>query len=130
MNYTVEELVARLNNGESADSLAKEMTELLNQASAIQKQKEEESEKCADWAEVAVLLYHIIVTYYPRIAARMKGIDASKDLGPTLMQQFDLVEKELDGLLGLLDLFEVDNNMTAKSKDDAILQNFLKSICP
>lgn len=83
MVYTVEELMKRLANGESADQIAEEMTAMLNTANdevrkaEIAKAKMEDAKR-QELDEILAHIIHFLKAYYPALCA-----EATKDLSET-----------------------------------------------
>ena len=110
MVYNIEELAKRLANGESADTIAAEMADMLNAANAkveednrlamerIAREKAERlaADKCEDMKEILTDLTQYLGYYYPDMCATaMQGIPAD--------EHDDLLDLVVDAVVKTLD---------------------------
>ena len=83
----MEDIVARLAKGESADDIAKEFTTALNGAIDVQKKKATEDEKMRDAQAVADALNAFVAKYY--------GVESTIVDGKTIIDMYEM----MDGVL-------------------------------
>lgn len=125
--YNVETILSLLNEGQSADDIAKSFTEMLNKA--VQEKKKEETLKSQKHADMKVILEDILLyinTYFPNVLPEVKEI-ADNDVNE-IMKAFDEIVPELETLAGFLRSAPVRKvKITPSSKvADDIIKDFLK----
>ena len=125
--YNVETILSLLNEGQSADDIAKSFTEMLNKA--VQEKKKEETLKSQKHADMKVILEDILLyinTYFPNVLSEVKEI-ADNDVNE-IMKAFDEIVPELETLAGFLRSAPVRKvKITPSSKvADDIIKDFLK----
>ena len=101
MVYTVEELMKRLANGESADQIADEMTAMLNAANdevrkAEAEKAKREDAKRAELDEILAHVIHFLSAHYPALCA-----EATKDMSAADKNEVYVVIR--DGILEALE---------------------------
>ena len=151
--FKVEDIVARLQNGEDANAIAAEMCNALNEAITIQKEEEKavkadiEAQKMTDLQIILDLIHDFCMNYYCESAEDKKIInEAFADLDAKTVNEIientgryaaDLMEaeKHIHELLAAAPLFAEEAKPAVKAKHkpkivdpDATIKNFLKSI--
>ena len=91
----VDEILARLKNGESADDIAKSYTDALNKAIAAKREEdnkriEEEvfAGKVADMMDILQLIADFVTRYYPELA-KDADLNFSEDETKALLNELD-----------------------------------------
>ena len=106
--YSVDNLLAQLKNGESADSIAKSFSDALNEAIALQKEEQEKDsikvKKTEKMTNIMQLVIDFISEFYPEVA---KNIDINswtvdKSLVEETINEMDKLVAEANSLLALL----------------------------
>ena len=132
------EILARLQNGEDADAIARELVSALNEAkSAYNAELAANQEKISDMENILNSIYTFLIKYYcddekdaqiindvfDKLDAK-KAIEAIEEMG-SMMIELDQQLKDLDKII------QVKKPIPAKKKAlnaDAVIDNFLKSI--
>ena len=152
--FKVEDIVARLQNGEDANAIAAEMCNALNEAITVQKEAEEkaakadrEAEKMTDLQVILDLIHDFCMDYYCEsdedekiINEAFAGLDAKtvnemiENAGRYAADIMD-AEKHIHELLAASPFFAEECKPAIKAKHkpktvdpDATIKNFLKSI--
>ena len=125
--YNVETILSLLNEGQSADDIAKSFTEMLNKA--VQEKKKEETLKSQKLIDMKGILEDILLyinTYFPNVLPEVKEIE-DKDVNE-IMKAFDEIVPELETIAGFLRSAPVRKvKITPSSKvADDIIKDFLK----
>ena len=156
--FKVEDILARLHNGEDVDAIAQEMTDALNDANdQFQKEKEEkakaveakakrEADKVADMQDILDLLHDFCIKYY---CDNSEDIDAVEEAFNELTAEKVLaiieeagaavldIEKKLKDIEKMFGMFNAAPVKTVKigkdfvptKKDaDMVINSFLRSI--
>ena len=106
--YSVDNLLAQLKNGESADSIAKSFSDALNEAIALQKEEQEKDsikvKKTEKMTNIMQLVIDFISEFYPEVA---KNIDINswtvdESLVKETINEMDKLVAEANSLLALL----------------------------
>lgn len=152
--FKVEDIVARLQNGEDANAIAAEMCNALNEAINVQKEAEEkaakadkEAEKMTDLQVILDLIHDFCMDYYCEtdedekiINEAFAGLDAktvNEMIENAGRYAADLMEaeKRIHELFAATPLFAEECKPAIKAKHkpkavdpDATIKNFLKSI--
>lgn len=121
--YSMDDILARLKNGESSSTIADEMAAALNKAitayedTKVQKQKEEDGDK------IAALLVQYIKDYYPDYYLEMGPIGlTSKDIDDMVCNLVSLTD-----IFNSFNLTKPDKKKKSNSPDD-VIKNFLKDM--
>lgn len=138
MSYSMEELRTRLANGESVDTIAKEMTAVLNEAVAAQEAEKVNVQKQADWNDVFAALGKVIKTYYPKTTKYFADIgmteEEKQEICNAVITAIDEVENEIEDLaaamIPMLAMrgIPVPTSKKPASNMDAVLENWINSI--
>ena len=105
--YNVDNLLAQLKNGESADSIAKSFSDALNEAIALQKEEKEKenikTKKIEQMANIIQLTIDFINEFYPEVAERLdvNSWAVDKSLIEETINEMDKIVAEADSLLAL-----------------------------
>lgn len=106
--YSVDNLLAQLKNGESADSIAKSFSDALNEAIALQKEEKDKEDikakKIEKMTNIIQLVIDFISEFYPEVA---KNIDINswavdESLVKETINEMDKLVAEANSLLALL----------------------------
>ena len=106
--YSVDNLLAQLKNGESADSIAKSFSDALNEAIALQKEEKSKEDikakKIEKMTGIIQLVIDFISEFYPEVA---KNIDidswaVDENLVKETVNEMDKLVAEANSLLALL----------------------------
>lgn len=106
--YSVDNLLAQLKNGESADSIAKSFSDALNEAIALQKEEQEKDsikvKKTEKMTNIMQLVIDFISEFYPEV---VKNIDINswtvdESLVEETINEMDKLVAEANSLLALL----------------------------
>lgn len=106
--YSVDNLLAQLKNGESADSIAKSFSDALNEAIAIQKEEKNKESIKAKKIEKMTDIMHLVIDFvkefYPEVA---KNVDieswtVDESLVKETIDEMDKVISETNSILALL----------------------------
>ena len=106
--YSVDNLLAQLKNGESADSIAKSFSDALNEAIALQKEEKSKEDikakKIEKMTGIIQLVIDFISEFYPEVA---KNIDINswavdENLVKETVNEMDKLVAEANSLLALL----------------------------
>lgn len=134
------EILARLQNGEDADAIAKELVNALNEAkSAYNAEIAANKEKITDMEKILDSIYSFLIKYYcddekdaQIINNVFDNLDAKRAI--ETIEEMGSVMIELDQQLKDLDkMFKVDTKsekakIKAPNTADAVINDFLKSI--
>jgi hypothetical protein len=131
MNFSKEELLRRLANGESIETIAQEVTEVLNEVAAEQEAAKMKEQKRADWLDAWNAIKVVIKNHYPKTTkyfmdAGMTANDEN-ELLDALIQAADNVENEIDTLAAALMMGMGMKSATKAPSDDEILAQWIKS---
>ena len=105
--YSVDNLLAQLKNGESADSIAKSFSDALNEAIALQKEEQEKdsikTKKIERMTGIMQLVVDFVSEFYPEVA---KNIDINswtvdESLVKETIDEMDKLVAEANSLLAL-----------------------------
>ena len=109
--YNVEELVAMLQNGKTAEDIAAEMTKALNEANAqvaaAKKAEIEAARKRDAMAEINDALYSYLLEFHPNATITKEFAKADSD-GDTSKMLFDL-SSLLDNMVEMFELVDSFN---------------------
>jgi hypothetical protein len=120
--YNVNDILAKLQNGESADSIAQAFADTLN--AAIQKKEEEDKKvsirenKIKHIGEILELVIDFIETYYPELAADLDLSSEETDL--------EAVVDELDRTIAGITTINTVLKTPATNSFDSIMGDFFK----
>ena len=99
----VEDIIAKLNKGETVDSIADSFTQALNKAIEIQKKKEVESIKNKKMKEILTLIFDYLKEFYPEAKELLVNFDLTDTAEIDIMvEEFDEYIKTFLDLMGLL----------------------------
>ena len=132
--FDTNELLARLQNGESADAIAQEMASALNDAIAEhQKEEAAKNNQAADARDLALNVIAYIGEYHPSLYDAMfedqskEAMDANvEDVTDTIVKTLAEIETAIPVLTKMAGLRKVVHQH-AKTADD-ILNDWLKTI--
>ena len=94
--YNINDILAQLQSGQSADEIAKSFTDALN--AAIQKQNEADARRKAKISDMANLIDDIIdfiSKYYPEVLPEDADLDISEDAVTELIDELDTAIPQL-----------------------------------
>lgn len=133
MSYTMEELRTRLANGESVDTIANEMTAMLNNAVTALETEKANSQKRADWNDVFNAIFYLMKKHYPKTTKYFTDLDWTEaeknELLNGIIAAVDETEKEVDALSAMLPvIFSARSTKKSATNDDDILNKWIKSI--
>jgi uncharacterized protein (DUF1778 family) len=90
--YNVNDILARLQNGESADAIAQSFADVLNQAIAAKSVEEEKTKvraaKVADLTDIIDLILNFINQYYPDLVSEVDVEVTAEDI-ESLVDELD-----------------------------------------
>ena len=144
------DILARLQNGETVETIAAELTKALNNANAAYTKEQEaqkaevakkEKQKIADMQEILDLLYNFCVNYYcettddlETVENAFTGLDAKTVIQMVEEASVEIsnLEKELENALQFFNAALLFKSVTpvkpkAKNSDD-VINNFLSSL--
>lgn len=75
----MEDILKRLMNGESADAIAKEFTDALNNAMQEMEAQKEATQKLMDTQNLIDVVIDYVKKYYPEVVADIKEFDLSAE---------------------------------------------------
>ena len=128
--YNVENIMSLLNEGMTAEEIAKSFTEALNKA--VQEKKETDTRKYQKHADMKSLLEDVLIyinTYHPNVLPEVKEVD-DEDVDE-LIKAFDDVVPQLETLADMVKELpavrkvKIRTAPSAKAADD-IIKDFLK----
>lgn len=133
---TTKEIIARLNDGETIDSIAADFANLLNIANAeyikstAERQKQEQKVALATQMNDLLIAYAELVN--PEVAAFMKEAADDSDIDvliDSMDHMFELVAAASTIKASLTPLSVSVNTSKAPTNDDDVLSNFISKIC-
>ena len=128
--YNAETIMSLLNEGMTAEEIAKSFTEALNKA--VQEKKENDTRKHQKHADMKSLLEDVLIyinTYHPNVLPEVKEVD-DEDVDE-LIKAFDDVVPQLETLADMVKELpavrkvKIKTAPSAKVADD-IIRDFLK----
>ena len=128
--YNVETILSLLNEGQSADDIAKGFTEMLNKA--IQEKKREETLKSQKHDDMKCIIEDILLyvnTYFPHVLPEVEEVE-DNDVDE-IMEVFDEIIPELEALAESLKTapvhkIKVKTAAPSSKVADDIIKDFLK----
>ena len=106
--YSVDNLLAQLKNGESADSIAKSFSDALNEAIALQKEEKSKEDikakKIEKMTGIMQLVIDFISEFYPEVAENIdiNSWAVDENLVKETINEMDKLVAEANSLLALL----------------------------
>ena len=133
---TTKEIIARLNDGETIDSIAADFADLLNAANAEYIKSTAERQKQEQKVALATQMNDILIAYAelvnPEVAPFMKEAADDSDIDvliDSMDNMFELVAAASTLKASLTPLSVSMGNAKAPTNDDDVLSNFISKIC-
>ena len=133
---TTKEIIARLNDGETIDSIAADFADLLNIANAEYIKSTAERQKQEQKVALATEMNNILIAYAelvnPEVAAFMKETADESDINvliDSMDHMFELVAAASTLKASLSPLSVSVSSSKAPTNDDDVLSNFINKIC-
>ena len=133
---TTKEIIARLNDGETIDSIAADFANLLNIANAEYIKSTAERQKQEQKVALATEMNNILIAYAelvnPEVAAFMKETADESDINvliDSMDHMFELVAAASTLKASLSPLSVSVSSSKAPASDDDVLSNFINKIC-
>ena len=133
---TTKEIIARLNDGETIDSIAADFADLLNAANAEYIKSTAERQKQEQKIALATEMNDILIKYAelinPEVAAFMKESADESDINvliDSMDNMFELVAAASTLKASLTPLSVSVKTSKAPTNDDDVLSNFISKIC-
>lgn len=133
---TTKEIIARLNDGETIDSIAADFANLLNIANAEYIKSTAERQKQEQKVALATEMNNILIAYAelvnPEVAAFMKETADESDINvliDSMDHMFELVAAASTIKASLSPLSVSVSSTKAPTSDDDVLSNFINKIC-
>lgn len=118
--FTTEDILKMIESGKSVDDIAKEFTDRLNEANAIQESKKNQARRLEDAADLLEFAIDFINDYYPTIAALIEDVTITPE---TIVEFFDAMAKDknfMTQMKMLKSLTKTFSSVESKSDEDAI----------
>ena len=133
---TTKEIIARLNDGETIDSIAADFANLLNIANAEYIKSTAERQKQEQKVALATEMNNILIAYAelvnPEVAEFMKESADDSDINvliDSMDHMFELVAAASTLKASLTPLSVSVGSSKAPASDDDVLSNFISKIC-
>lgn len=115
-------ILTRLQNGETVEEIIAEFTNTLNTAIKAQKEMETEADKVTEWTALVDAFIAFFEKYYPEV---VKDVDfANIDYKATLRE----LDKEVRAVANAVEIVKDMTTNKVVTSDDQIIKSFLKDL--